>query len=83
MAMFINVEVKNSVIEKTEGLAEKLVEVCPVNIFKLGSKKGTAEVVEDNVDECTLCELCLAVGKPGQVKIRKLYNGGALLERHA
>ena len=72
MAMFINVEVKNSVIEKTDGLAEKLVEVCPVNIFKLGSKKSTVEVVEDNVDECTLCELCLKASPEG-VKVTKLY----------
>jgi NAD-dependent dihydropyrimidine dehydrogenase PreA subunit len=72
MAMFISVEVKDSVIEKSAGLAEKLVEVCPVNIYKLGSKKGTVEVVEDNVDECTLCELCLKASPEG-VSVKKLY----------
>ena len=72
MAMFISVEVKDSVIEKTAGVAEKLVEVCPVNIFKLGSKKGTVEIVEDNVDECTLCELCLKASPEG-VAVKKLY----------
>jgi NAD-dependent dihydropyrimidine dehydrogenase PreA subunit len=72
MAMFISVEVKDSVIEKSAGVAEKLVEVCPVNIFKLGSKKGTVEVVEDNVDECTLCELCLKTSPEG-VSVKKLY----------
>jgi hypothetical protein len=40
-------------------------------------------IVEKNLDECTLCELCLAVGAPGQVKVAKLYDGGALLERRA
>ena len=72
MAMFISVEAKNAVVEKTEGLAEKLVEVCPVNIFKLGSKKGSVEIVEDNVDECTLCELCLKASPEG-VSVKKLY----------
>ena len=81
MATFIKVDVKPGEVEKTAGLAEKLVEVCPVNIFKLGGAKGSVEIVEDNVDECTLCELCLAVGKPGQVKIAKLYDGGATLQR--
>ena len=42
---------------------------------------GALEIVDENLDECTLCELCLAV--PGKVKIKKLYDGGALLERHA
>jgi NAD-dependent dihydropyrimidine dehydrogenase PreA subunit len=72
MAMFISVEVKDSVIEQSAGVAEKLVEVCPVNIFKLGPKKGTVEVVEDNVDECTLCELCLKASPEG-VAVKKLY----------
>jgi hypothetical protein len=52
-----------------------------VDIFKVGGA-GALEVVDGNLDECTLCELCLAVGKPGQVTVRKLYDGGAVLERH-
>jgi NAD-dependent dihydropyrimidine dehydrogenase PreA subunit len=72
MAMFIKVDVKPGEVEKTAGLAEKLVEVCPVNIFKLGSAKGSVEVVESNVDECTLCELCLKACPEG-VKVTKLY----------
>jgi NAD-dependent dihydropyrimidine dehydrogenase PreA subunit len=30
------------------------------------------EVVEDNVDECTLCELCLKASPEG-VAVKKLY----------
>ena len=72
MAMFIRVDVDNGVVEKTEGLADKLVEVCPVKIFALGSKPGTVAVVEENVDECTLCDLCMQA--TDGVKVVKLYE---------
>ena len=72
MAMFIRVDVDQSVVQKTEGLAEKLVEVCPVKIFKLGSSPGAIEVVEENVDECTLCDLCMQATQG--VKVVKLYE---------
>jgi len=73
MAMFIRVDVDNSTVEKTDGLAKKLVEVCPVNIFELGSKPGTVQVVEANVDECTLCDLCMQASPEG-VTVVKLYE---------
>jgi hypothetical protein len=50
MAMFISVEADNSVVSKTPGLAAKLVEVCPVKIYALGSTPDTVRIVEDNVD---------------------------------
>jgi NAD-dependent dihydropyrimidine dehydrogenase PreA subunit len=73
MAMFIRVDVDNSVIEKTPRLADKLVEVCPVKIFKLASKPNAVEVVEANVDECTLCDLCMQATPQG-VRVIKLYE---------
>jgi NAD-dependent dihydropyrimidine dehydrogenase PreA subunit len=73
MAMFIRVDIENDVVEKTPGLAKKLVEVCPVNIFKLGSTGGRAETVEDNLDECTLCDLCMQASPEG-VRVVKLYE---------
>jgi NAD-dependent dihydropyrimidine dehydrogenase PreA subunit len=73
MAMFIRIDVDNSVVEKASGLADKLVEVCPVKIFKRGSQPDTIEVVEDNVDECTLCDLCMQASPEG-VKVVKLYE---------
>ena len=81
MALFIAVDVAPE-LARDSASARKLAEVCPVDIFKFGSE-GTAEVVEKNLDECTLCELCLAVGRPGQVSVRKLYDDGARLERRA
>jgi len=71
--MFIRVDVDNTVIEKTSGLADKLVEVCPVKIFKLGSLPSAVDVVEDNVDECTLCDLCMQATPKG-VQVIKLYE---------
>jgi NAD-dependent dihydropyrimidine dehydrogenase PreA subunit len=73
MAMFIRVDVDNTVVENTPGLAAKLVEVCPVKIFKLGSKPNGVEVVEENVDECTLCDLCMQASPEG-VQVIKLYE---------
>ena len=72
MAMFIRVDVDNSVVEKTPGLADKLVEVCPVKIFKSGAQPNAVEVVEENVDECTLCDLCMQATEG--VKVVKLYE---------
>lgn len=73
MAMFIRVDVDQSAIRKTPGLAKKLVEVCPVNIFAAGSDEGSVAIVEDNLDECTLCDLCMQASPDG-VKVVKLYE---------
>ena len=73
MAMFIRVDVDKTVIEKAAGLADKLVEVCPVKIFKLASQANAVEVVEENVDECTLCDLCTQATPQG-VTVTKLYE---------
>ena len=73
MGMFIDVTVDNDVVRKTAGLAAKLVESCPVKIFAAGDDADSAAVVEDNVDECTLCDLCLQASPDG-VKVVKLYE---------
>ena len=81
MALFIEIEVDAALAEDPEAIAV-LVEVCPVDIFALGDGGGL-EIVESHLDECTLCELCLEVGRKGQVQVRKLYDGGRPLERSA
>jgi NAD-dependent dihydropyrimidine dehydrogenase PreA subunit len=73
MGMFIAVEIDDAVIRKTDGLAKKIVEVCPVKIFAAGSDASSAVVVEDNVDECTLCDLCTDASPDG-VTVTKLYD---------
>jgi NAD-dependent dihydropyrimidine dehydrogenase PreA subunit len=77
-ALFISVEVDPSVAGDAE-LAKKLAEVCPVDIFEAGVDGTGLQIVEDNLDECVLCELCLNAAPPGTVKVIKLYDGGAVL----
>ncbi|MEX2108748.1 MAG: hypothetical protein WD827_07670 [Solirubrobacterales bacterium] len=73
--VFIDVEVDASVAGDAE-LAKKLEEVCPVDIFK-ASDSGV-EVVEENLDECVLCRLCIEAAPPGTVHVKKLYDGTEL-----
>ena len=74
-AVFINVEVSEPAASDAE-LAAKLAEVCPVDIF--AEREGQVEIVEENLDECVLCELCINAAPPGTVKVLKLYSGEAL-----
>jgi NAD-dependent dihydropyrimidine dehydrogenase PreA subunit len=34
--------------------------------------------VDENLDECVLCELCINAAPPGTVKVIKLYSGETL-----
>jgi len=56
--------------------------VCPVDIYAQRDD-GTLRIVEENLDECVLCGLCLDASPEGAVKVIKLYDDGALLERAA
>ncbi len=69
--MFIDVAVSADVA-KDRDLAKKLEEVCPVSIFDASG--GELRIVEENLDECVLCDLCLEVGPKGAVQVRKLYE---------
>lgn len=69
--VFIDVEVEESVADDA-ALAAKLEEVCPVDIFR--DAGGRVEVVEENLDECVLCRLCIEASPPGSVHVRKLYD---------
>jgi NAD-dependent dihydropyrimidine dehydrogenase PreA subunit len=75
-ALFIDVQVDESVAHDPE-LARKLAEVCPVDIFR--AAENGVEIVEDNLDECVLCQLCLNASPPGAVRVIKLYDNGAVL----
>ena len=77
--LFIDVEVDESVRGDAE-LAKKLEEVCPVDIYR--ATAGAIEIVERQLDECVLCELCLEAAPAGAVRVIKLYDDGAALERH-
>ncbi|MDA1061464.1 MAG: hypothetical protein O2895_00885 [Chloroflexi bacterium] len=71
MAMFIRVDIDGSVQQDAD-LCARLVEVCPVDIFAAPDGGGVA-TVEANLDECTLCDLCIdAAGD--KVRVVKLYE---------
>lgn len=75
-ATFIAVEVE----EQAAGdpaVAAKLAEACPVDIYAQ-REDGTLEIVEENLDECVLCRLCIDAA-PDAVRVIKLYDAGALL----
>jgi NAD-dependent dihydropyrimidine dehydrogenase PreA subunit len=75
---FIRVDVGDDARRDPE-LARKLEEACPVDIF--AARGDGLEIVEENLDECVLCELCLDASPPGAVRVVKLYDGGAAMER--
>ena len=74
-AVFINVEVAEDIRTDAE-IAKKLEEACPVDIF--AARNGGIEIVEENLDECILCGLCVEAAPPGKVRVVKLYSGEAL-----
>ena len=78
--IFIRVEVEESARGDAE-LARKLEEACPVDIF--AATNGRVEIVDENLDECVLCELCLDAAPAGAVRVVKRYDGDAALERTA
>ena len=74
--MFIRIDMTPDVAADTD-LAKKLAEVCPVNIFAQ-APDGSVRVVEENEDECVLCELCLQAAPPRTVRVVKLYDDSVL-----
>ena len=70
--MFIDVKVDPQTALQPE-LVKKLVEVCPVGIFAQADG-GTLRIVEENLDECVLCDLCIEAAPKGAVKVVKLYE---------
>jgi NAD-dependent dihydropyrimidine dehydrogenase PreA subunit len=76
--IFIRVDVSDDARGDAE-LARRLEEACPVDIF--AAHEHGVEIVEENLDECVLCGLCLDASPPGAVRVVKLYDNQAVLER--
>jgi NAD-dependent dihydropyrimidine dehydrogenase PreA subunit len=73
--LFIDVELDESIRGDAE-LARTLEQACPVDIY--AERDGGIAVVEENLDECVLCELCVHAAPRGTVRVRKLYDGTVL-----
>ena len=70
-AIFIDVEVDDAVARDGD-VARKLAEVCPVDIF--AADDGAVKIVEENLDECVLCYLCVEAAPEGTVRVVKKYE---------
>jgi ferredoxin-like protein FixX len=78
--IFIAVEVDDNVASDP-AVAAKLAEVCPVDIFA-AADDGGVQIVEQSLDECVLCRLCLDAldsDPTHPVRVLKLYEDGAAL----
>ena len=75
-AIFIGIEVDDGAAADA-AVAAKLAETCPVDIY--ADVGGRVEIVERNVDECILCDMCVAVAPPGAVAVHRLYDAGEVL----
>ena len=64
--MFIDVTVDAKVAGDPKA-AQKLAEVCPVSIFEVGN--GKLQIVEENLDECVLCDLCIEAAEHDDVEL--------------
>ena len=70
--VFIDVKV-DAKVAGDPALVKKLVEACPVDIFA-AKPDGSLALVEGNLDECVLCDLCVQAAPPGSVRVVKLYE---------
>jgi NAD-dependent dihydropyrimidine dehydrogenase PreA subunit len=73
--LFIDVEVDDQIRDQAD-IAQKLEDACPVDIYK--NADGHVEIVEQNLDECVLCELCFNAAPKGTVRVKKLYDDSVL-----
>ena len=70
-SLFIDVRVADEIAQDAE-LARKLEEVCPVGIFE--ATDAGVRITESNLDECTLCDLCLEAAPKGTIQVIKRYE---------
>jgi NAD-dependent dihydropyrimidine dehydrogenase PreA subunit len=70
--LFIDVKVTDEAA-KDSAIAAKLTEVCPVDIFEQ-TRSGELRIVEENLDECVLCDLCISAAPSNTVEVVKLYE---------
>jgi ferredoxin len=78
MNVFIDIKIEYSRCLGVSGCG-KCIQVCPVNIFTDTDEANHADsdlplLVDRNIDECTLCDLCIQNCEPDVIRITKLYE---------
>ena len=76
--MFIDVEVDAAVARRPRAGGEAG-RGLPGRHLRAGGDGGTLAIVEENLDECVLCRLCIDAAPQGTVRVVKLYDEGAVL----
>ncbi len=70
--LFIDLKVADEAA-KDRAVVAKLAAVCPVDIFEQ-APSGELRIVEENLDECVLCDLCISAAPSNSVEVIKLYE---------
>ena len=81
MGIFINIVYDEDQI--LPDVARQLVATCPVDIYTIDKASERLRVQPDEVDECTLCGLCLKIAPAGALIIQKLYKDEQLISQGA
>ncbi|MFN8456924.1 MAG: hypothetical protein U0401_20045 [Anaerolineae bacterium] len=79
MGIFIQVDFDSSQIPPET--AQRLVQLCPVDIFRLND--NVVSIQPEQEDECTLCGLCLKAAPAGALTIYKVYKDERLISSGA
>ena len=75
MALFIDVVIDETACA-SERACRECVHSCPVDILEREPGERAARVIDDNVDECILCDLCVARCPVEAVTVTKRYAAG-------
>jgi ferredoxin-like protein FixX len=70
-ATFIGISVRDDAAADP-AIAARLAEICPVDIY--ADAGGRVALVEPNIDECILCDMCIEATPPGAVSVHRLYD---------
>ena len=72
MALFIEVTIDKAACASQPACRE-CVQSCPVDILEREPGERVALVIDENVDECILCDLCVVRCPVEAVTVTKLY----------
>ncbi|MXW26933.1 MAG: 4Fe-4S dicluster domain-containing protein [Dehalococcoidia bacterium] len=75
MGLFIEVAIEEAACASQPECRE-CVQSCPVDILERAAGERVARVIDENVDECILCDLCVVRCPVEAVTVTKLYAAG-------